>query len=110
MACTLPSLPCMIDGYEYWLMGLSSSTNTSFQFLPSLDTATLSGVRTPFGVPGNVPKLLYISRWRPSFNVTASVPELLLGTEVSSSGDHVSPLSLLQAVATFPLRVRQSTC
>src|ERR1044072_9018939 len=108
--CIMPSAPCITDGYEYWLMGESSSTNAAFHSLPSFDTATFNGVRAPLGAPFGVATWLYTISCRPSCKVTASVPELLLGKLPGVKGDQVLPLSVDHDSTTAALLLRHSIC
>src|SRR5512133_734055 len=100
----------MTEGYEYWLMGESSRMATAYHSLPSFDTATLRGVRGPLArVPGGS-TWLYTSSWRPSFRVTASVPELLLGSVVLARGDQVLPWSVDHVSRMARSRLRHRAC
>jgi hypothetical protein len=75
----------MMLGYEYWLMGESSSVIQWYQCVPSSLIASDNGVRGPLFVPGRVAKLLHIITWRTFFSsfdtfigslsVTASMPD-----------------------------------
>lgn len=106
--CICPSDVCIIDGYEYWLIGQSSSVIQCFQFLPSSDFITDTGVRSPlpFFIPFGIGRSLHISTCVPSFSVTASRPLLLLGVSMSCNLDHVSLLSELYVMPMCSLRVR----
>src|SRR5262249_39054254 len=95
---TSRSVVCITAGYEY-SPGLSSNTSAAFQSLPSLDTATLSGLR-PFSV------WLYTSRPRPSLSITASIPAFGLGSEVAFIVLHVFPPSPDQLSVIFPCWLR----
>src|SRR6266852_2049465 len=88
----------MTAGYEY-SPDSRSRTSAASHVLPSRETDTFNGDR-PCVV------WLYTMRWRPSRSVTASMPELGFGSEVSEIGAHVRPPSPDQVSKTRCERVR----
>ena len=103
-----PSEVWIIEGYEYWLIGESSSVIQCCQLSPSLLVISESGVRSPlpFFIPLGIGLSLQMSTWLPSESVTASSPLLLFGVSMSLSFDHVLPLSSLYVMPICSLRVR----
>src|SRR5713101_10196917 len=83
--CTWPSELWITAGYEYSPDSFSR-TSAASHVLPSPETETFNGDR-PCVV------WLYTMRWRPLRSVTASMPELGFGSEVSDSGVQVRPPS-----------------